>query len=337
MFGSLFKNFRTPLVLIVTLVMFIYGSIAGNNYQDTLSSYKENVTGLTMMENDVDTALPQTAVYDIIYDHLTGSLPEGKTVKKAIVIGYDGCRLDTFTLFDDAHESAINTLLDDGGEAYVAYCGGANYHTLNTQFTSTAPGWCTMLTGEWATVHGVINNGIPKSNKHLTLLTTGVQDGVIGSSAFYVSWDGHFVDSDGTYINELQYVKDNGLNVTFLDAGDDDGTRANVLADLAKEDCSDFIFSIFEYTDHTGHDTGFSINNPDYVQAFYDAEQTGCEIISAIKSRPTYETEDWLILITSDHGGYNTGHGMCTMQERMIFIVTNKAPVLPDGGFGSMC
>ena len=45
------------------------------------------------------------------------------------------------------------------------------------------------------------------------------------------------------------------------------------------------------------------------------------EIISAVESRPTYALEDWLIIITSDHGGFNTGHGAFTIQERMTFYV----------------
>ena len=76
------------------------------------------------------------------------------------------------------------------------------------------------------------------------------------------------------------------------------------------------------HTDHAGHDTGFSINNPDYIKAFDDIETDGRDIIDAIESRETYDTEDWLIIITSDHGGYNTGHGMLTIQERMTFIIT---------------
>ena len=54
-------------------------------------------------------------------------------------------------------------------------------------------------------------------------------------------------------------------------------------------------------------------------------KETTKKLIEAVKARPTYETEDWLILITSDHGGYVRGHGGSTLMERMMFIVTNKA------------
>ena len=85
-----------------------------------------------------------------------------------------------------------------------------------------------------------------------------------------------------------------------------------------------FIFSIFEYCDHYGHGYGFCIRNDYYTEGFFAAEKTGSDIIEAIKARPTYDTEDWLIIITSDHGGYNVEHGGTTMQERYTFIAANK-------------
>lgn len=316
--------FQSIIALIATFGCMVAGVFTGTNFADFNSKYKKDVNAFEAYENTIDTAIPQTEIYDMIKNHMTSELPEGKTVKKAIVIGYDGCRADNLVMCKSAEESGINTLLSNGGHAALAYCGGVPYPAINTQDTSTAPGWCTMLTGQWADVHGVTENSIPKSNDNLTLLTTLVEDDTIDSSAFYVSWGGHFSDDDSTYINELNYIKENDINSTFLKADDDNGTRDNVMADISKADCSDFIFSIFEYCDHTGHDTGFSHANPEIVEAFKDAELTSREIITAIESRETYETEDWLIIITTDHGGYNNWHGGPTIQERMIFIVSNK-------------
>ena len=218
----------------------------------------------------------------------------------------------------------IQTLLADGGKAVISYCGGVNYPQINTQDTSTAPGWCSMLTGQWADVHGIDKNYVPKSNDHLTLLTTLVESKKIDGSAFYVSWNGHFNESDCTYWNEKAYVEEKGINTKFVDAGNEDGTYSNIIADLENADCSDFIFSIFEYCDHVGQSSGFGLKNKKYSQAFYDAQATADKIISAVKARPTYETEDWLILITADHGGYDLTHGGPTKQERYTFIISNK-------------
>lgn len=307
-----------------TFGLMIGGTFMGTNGADFIAKYQKAVRSVPYYSNTMETAVPQTEIYNLIKDHLEGELPEGKTSKKAIVIGYDGCRADNLALINDEHASAIRMLAEEG-EVAVGYCGGVQYPRINTQATSTAPGWCTMLTGVWADVHGVTDNDIPKSNDHLTLLTTAVEDGTIDNSAFYVSWGGHFSGNNSTYINEKNYIEEKGLDVAFVREGDDNGTYANVMNDLSKDDCSDFIFSIFEFCDHVGHDTGFNHKNAAYVSSFYDAEAVGTDIINKIKARSTYESEDWLILITTDHGGYNTWHGGPTMHERYTFIASNKA------------
>ncbi len=80
---------------------------------------------------------------------------------------------------------------------------------------------------------------------------------------------------------------------------------------------------IYEPTDATGHGRGFSYNNPKYKQAFKTADSYGYETLRAFKARKTYEQEDWLIVITSDHGGIGGNHGKASIQERMTFVVTN--------------
>lgn len=322
---------------IATFGCFIGGLFTGVTTNDFISKYKANVKSVEYYENTFDTALPQTDIYGLVTEHFTSELPEGKTEKKCIVLGYDGCRADALSLIDGEHTSAIARLCENGGHAVISYCGGVNYPVINKQDTSTAPGWCSMLTGKWADETGITGNDIVKSNDCLTMLTTLVEDGTIDGSAFYVSWGGHFSSDDSTYYLEKQYTEEKGLNVNFLRADDDDGTKANVLADIAKADCADFIFSIFEYTDHIGHGTGFQLANGEYTDAFYDAEQTASDIIDAIEARATYDTEDWLIIITSDHGGFASWHGGPTMMERYTFIATNKEIEIPADNSGRIC
>ena len=317
----MFLFIQKIICVVCSFFMMIGGMIAGTNWGDKEKTYIETVESIECYTNTLETATAQTETYALIRDHLASPLAEGKTEKKVIVIGYDGGRADALSLIDENGEGGISYLLATGGQAAINYCGGVNYPAINTQDTSTAPGWCSILTGQWADVHGITGNGIEKSNDNLTLLTSSVEDGLTDSSAFYVSWNGHFNGDDTTYIQEKNYIDEKGLNVTFLDADDDAGTLANTLADINSAECSDFIFSILEHPDHAGHDTGFSLNNPDYSQAVAASEADARTIINAIEARPTYETEDWLIIITSDHGGFNTGHGAMTIQERMTFIV----------------
>ena len=296
----------------------------GDNAFSAPADYQQSLEALPNLENTWQEALPQTVVYDLIEAHFAAPLPEGKTEKKAIVIGYDGCIADTFRLLPTAKKSAINMLLSAGGHAIFSYAGGVNYPAENTQATSTAPGWCSMLTGVLADVHHITNNGQPKEVEPKTLLLSLVEDGTVDKSAFYVSWDGHFSKKTATYYPEKVYARQEGVNATYRRALFDQGTKYNILSDLKKADCSDFIFTTLEYTDHTGHASGFNLANPKYVSAFRDAEATGADIIETIQSRPTYDSEDWLILVTTDHGGIGGSHGGPSIEERITFIVSNK-------------
>ncbi|MCR5485400.1 MAG: alkaline phosphatase family protein [Clostridiales bacterium] len=320
------------IALAVTYFLMVTGSVFGTNrMSETPDQYVKYIEGISIFTNTMEDAQPQTIVYSLIKDHFTSALPQGKTEKKVLVIGYDGCRADTLRLAESSKTSAILELNDNGGETILTYAGGVNYPYLNKQATSTAPGWCSMLTGQWADVHGIKRNGQRKSNDHLTLLTTLVKDGIIDSSAFYISWDGHFSSYFTTYYPEKQYVEENGINAHFVHADDDAGTLDNVLTDLRQTDCTDFIFTTLEHTDHVGHSSGFGAWNPKYRQAFADAEKDGLEMIKTLRERETYDSEDWLILITTDHGGYNLNHGRCTIHERYTFLTSNKPIEIPAG------
>ena len=96
------------------------------------------------------------------------------------------------------------------------------------------------------------------------------------------------------------------------------------MEEITSTDCADFVFIIYENTDSAGHDFGFTFNNPVYKDGFKTEDAYGYEVIKAIEARETYDTEDWLIIVTSDHGGIGTGHGGPSIQERMNFVVMNK-------------
>ncbi len=316
-------------VIAVALVIGIVGAGIGlytNRYSkdknDTEELYRQNVASVGY-ENTVETAYPQTDLYGIIDEHFRSELPEGKTEKKAIIIGFDGCRADVLTQAQQEN-SAVNALLQDGASINLLYCGGVNYPEINTQDTSTAPGWCSILTGVWADKHGITGNDITKSMDTKTLMTTLTEEKVIDSASFITKWAGHFSRKNATYLLEKEYCEENNLGVSFNKCKNNEASHQFVLEEVKKEDCADFVFVIYEHTDSTGHGKGFTINNPKYQQAFKDSDACAFETLEAIKARETFETEDWLIIITSDHGGIRTNHGGESIQERMTFVVMNK-------------
>lgn len=311
----------SKIISIVLIIPALFG-LYGSDEKDTNEAYLEKIAQVEY-ENTVETAIPQVELYNMIIEHFNSPLPEGKNAKKAIIIGYDGCRADALTLAEK-NFSGVNKMLGNGASINLVYCGGVNYPAENTQDTSTAPGWCSILTGVWADKHGITGNGITKDMKHKTLMTSLTESKVIDSASFITSWDGHFVTDDSTYKAEKAYCEEKGLNVAFNYCSTDTQSANTAIKDIKSDDCSDFIFAIYEGTDHAGHSFGFSTNNPIYRAGFRLNDILAYRTLNAIESRETYDSEDWLIIITSDHGGFETGHGGPTIQERMTFIITNK-------------
>lgn len=317
---------KKKILIVLAVILVIAAVVVGLNYKpyakdpaDTEELYKQNISAVEY-KNSIETAIPQTELYNTIKYHFNAPLEKGKTEKKAIILGYDGCRADILAEIDEAN-SGIKALVNDGAELSLTYCGGVNYPEKNTQDTSTAPGWCSILTGVWADVHGITGNDITKKTDPKTLLTSLVENKLADSSVFITKWKGHFSRKNATYLDEMAYCADNNLPVNFTLSGGDDDSHKIALEEIGKADCSDFIFVIYEPTDGTGHGNGFSFNNPKYKEAFKTEDAYALEAINAIKARETYETEDWLIIITADHGGIGKGHGGDSIQERMTFSV----------------
>ncbi len=324
------KNKKKIIHTVVSVVV-ILGIIAGalalyftryfKDEKDTEELFRQNVASVGY-ENTIETAFPTTDVYNIINEHFKSELPEGKTEKKVVIIGYDGCRADI--LAERQENGAVNYLLNNGASINLTYCGGVNFPEENTQATSTAPGWCSMLTGVWSDVHGITGNGITKTVEPKMIMTTLIEDDVIDNAAFITKWKGHFTNNDSTYKDEKAYCEENNIDIDFNLRKNKKDIHTGAIEEVTSVDCADFVFIVYEDTDSAGHNFGFSFNNPVYKNAFNQKDNYGYEVIKSIEARETYDTEDWLIVVTSDHGGIDTGHGGPSIQERMTFVVTNK-------------
>lgn len=296
----------------------------GSDPKDTEELYRDKIEKINYA-NTIETALPQTQIHKIIMEHFNNPLAEGKTSKKAILIGYDGTRADVLYRQHGAF-SAVRKLRKES-DIFLSYAGGVNYPEKNTQETSTAPGWCSIITGELADKTLVTDNGIPKSMDCKSLLVSLVEEKLASSSAFFTKWSGHFLDDGATYGPEKEYCEKNRLNVKFYckKGWADVGTLWGTLRDLSQKNCSDFIFTIYEETDRTGHRYGFSGNNPLYKIAFAFNDFYAYITVKTIERRKNYDKEDWLIVLSSDHGGFKRSHGGATLQERMTFIISSNS------------
>jgi predicted AlkP superfamily pyrophosphatase or phosphodiesterase len=72
---------------------------------------------------------------------------------------------------------------------------------------------------------------------------------------------------------------------------------------------SDALFLYIGQVDVAGHAHGFHPTVPQYIEAIERADKLVGQVTAAMKARKTYAQEDWLVIVTSDHGGKGTGHG----------------------------
>ncbi len=108
----------------------------------------------------------------------------------------------------------------------------------------------------------------------------------------------------------------------------DTGTTSRAVAQL-RDGNPDAVFVHLDNIDHAGHSYGAA--SQQYLDAIHTADAQLGQIVAALKARPTYSAEDWLIMVTADHGHTDPGgHGGSTLQERQTFLIAN-GPTLAAG------
>lgn len=90
---------------------------------------------------------------------------------------------------------------------------------------------------------------------------------------------------------------------------------------------NDFVIVNFSDVLKAGTSFGFSPNVSQYKDAVLKADGYIGEMLDAIKGRKTYAAEEWLIIVTSNHGGTGTGYGEISnrTRDRNIFTLYYSA------------
>jgi hypothetical protein len=98
-------------------------------------------------------------------------------------------------------------------------------------------------------------------------------------------------------------------SLTRLDYEEEmDVEMATAAVELLGEQDPAAIFVYFHQTDTVGHILGFSPEVPRYIEAVENVDREIGRVLEALRARPSYEEEDWLILVASDHGGLGRTH-----------------------------
>ena len=86
----------------------------------------------------------------------------------------------------------------------------------------------------------------------------------------------------------------------------------------------------FDQVDGAGHASGFAATNPNYINAIAAVDAHVGDVLAALRARPDYDEENWLIILTTDHGGIGTSHSGQSSDERTICMALN-GPDIPAG------
>ncbi|GAB3536891.1 hypothetical protein GCM10027403_19210 [Arthrobacter tecti] len=236
------------------------------------------------------------------------NLPDGTDEQKTLVIGVDGV---AFTSLDDTGLPNIEGLMGSGMTSR------SNLFANPMAPTFSGPGWATIATGVWPDKHEVVDNSFTGSNfgQYPDYLTR-LGGSITATSTLLV----------GTWSPIPQTVFGSGVDLRLVGGGDA-GTTSKAV-DYLSNGNPDSTFIHLDDVDHAGHDHG--TGSPEYVESLRTADQQVGQILDAVTSRSTYGSEDWLIILTTDHGHtVSGGHGGNTQPEREVFVVAKGTGIAP--------
>jgi hypothetical protein len=225
--------------------------------------------------------------------------PAATLVRKVLFIGIDGCRFDAVQAANTPH---LDKLIEEGCHADNCLILGDRYQGNDT---ISGPGWSSILCGVWADKHGVQDNTFKGRNydEYPHFFHRLKEASPQAYTASLVTWVPiqQFIVSSAD-IGKM-FIP---LNGDYVKA--DAQAAKSVVKVLAERDPTALFFYIGQ-VDETGHKHGFHPSVKPYIEAIETADKHVGEVVEALRARPTFANEQWLILVTSDHGGKGTGHG----------------------------
>ena len=230
---------------------------------------------------------------------LLTSAPLTAKTPKVLFIGLDGVRPDALLAADTPY-------LDK-----LAKTGASSYDARTCAMTVSGPSWSSMLTGAWPERHGVVDNDfggnrIPAHPPIFAHLEEQEEDFWTASVVHWEpihTWLGKYADQSWARETDEAVTE----RATEMLAGDD----------------LDLLFLQYDGVDHAGHTYGFDPEKQEYLDAIEEMDKQVGWLFEMLGSRPGFDSEDWLILVSTDHGGSGTGHGENTPEHRTIFVIAN--------------
>lgn len=254
-------------------------------------------------------------------------------IKKTVFVILDGIPADVLEKVATPNMDAIAAK----GSYARAYVGGEK-GGISESPTISAVGYNSLLTGTWANKHNVWDNDIAAPNYEFwsifRIMRNARPDAKLG---VYSTW----TDNRTKLIGEGKLVTNYLKMDAVFDGYESDTLRFPhdaakqyvhnidelVVEEAAKSiqnDAPDLSWVYLEFTDDMGHKFG---DSPETQKAIKAADVQMGKVYDAVKIREKNHNEEWLIVITTDHGrDPETGkdHGGQSDRERTTWIVSSK-------------
>ena len=231
--------------------------------------------------------------------------------KKALVVMLDGFRADAL---DNADAPNMRSLRDGTWREEYKGAYSLSATAIRDASTYSAPNHVAIACGVTAAKSCVKNNGANRCDH-----------------AKWPSWLVRLVEAqpERKTLFAFEWPWDASISpnpsVEFVNGFDADNA-AEVAKRLAAPDGPDATLFYINAPDYAGHGTaGFYPCNAEYLGAVHVADCMIGDCLAAIASRPTFKYEDWLIVVTSDHGGFGSGHtGVASHGTTIPLIVAGR-------------
>ena len=267
------------------------------------------------------------------------ALAEAAAIPKVVFVIVDGIPAD---VIERVATPAIDAIASAGGYGR-ATVGGPIGKPGETP-TISAPGYMSLITGTWANKHNVYKNyGISPDYTYWNLFRLARAEKPELQLAIFSTWtdnrtvllgegstaggNWHFdVVVDGLEKDEARFPS----RPVDAHIADVDDAVSRDAARVIESDGPDLSWVYLQYTDDVAHKYGDSV---EFERAVVQMDERVKAIWLAVQARQRAHDEDWLIVVTTDHGRdalTGRSHGAQSKRERTIWIATNSQRLTPD-------
>ena len=266
-------------------------------------------------------------------------------VRKAVYVIIDGV---TAEMIERLQPPAIEEIASEGtfGKCFT----GGTVGRYDQTPTISAIGYTNILTATWANKHNVWgNDNLSPNYNYWTIFRIAKEQDREVTTGLFSSWQDNRTVLLGegkpeTGNLEIDYVCD-GYDLDYeafpnkehdLRIFDIDEHVSKMAAECIRENAPDLSWVYLWYTDDAGHIFGAGETLDDIILL---ADRQVARIWEAVKYREANFNEEWMVVITTDHGREYNGfhHGEQSYSERSCWISTNvKANERLTGGSGAI-